>query len=162
MRNCDQEIYNRGEMNHNVAVSSSISSFLNTKNLPGLSLHLPYQHFTAFVPFVNGFLPLSSVPESALHNNLREVVLQDSEAGSRLTLATPIGNLMTYYETKLLRQKVPSGFGLNFTLAVPISSQATVLPLYHAIKIPMPDKDNAKAAVWAIETDYSAVLLQDQ
>ena len=118
---------------------------------------------TAFAPFINGFLPLSAVPESALHNNLLEVVLQVSEAGSRPTLATPIGNLMTCYETKFLRQKFSPDFGLNFTpISVPISSQATVLPIYHAINIPMPDKDNAKAAVWAIETDYLAVRLQDQ
>ena len=104
----------------------------------------------------------SVVPKSTLYNILPEVVLQESEAGSRLTLAILIGNLMTYREPKLLRQVVSSDFGLVLTLAVPFSSQATVLQMYHAIKIPMPDKNEAKAYLRDIETDYLAVPLRGQ
>ena len=57
---------------------------------------------------------------------------------------------MTFYETKLLGQICSSDYGLVFTLAVPFYSQATVLQVHHAIKIPMPDGDNAKASVWDI------------
>ena len=57
---------------------------------------------------------------------------------------------MKFYETKLLRQMFSSVYGLVFTLAVPFPSQATVLQVHHAIKIPMPDGDNAKASVWDI------------
>ena len=97
-----------------------------------------------------------------MQNILREVVLQWSGAGSCFTLAIPIWNLKTYYETKLLRQVVLSKFGLVFTLEIPFFSKTTLLKVHHAIENPMLDKYNAKDSVWDIETDFLAVRLQGQ
>ena len=148
MRNSGQEFHFRGKMNHNVPVlNSNLSCLHSTLEIFHASFYtFRPNNFTAFAPNANGFLPLSVVPKSTLHNTLCEVVLQESEAGSRPALAIPMGNLMKYYETKLLRQVVSSECGLVFTLAVPFCSQSTVLQVYHAIKISLPDKHNAKAS----------------
>ena len=90
---------------------------------------------------------------------LQEVVLNENELGTRLTLAIPFAHLMTYYETKLLRQVISTEFSLVFTLAIPFSSQSTILQVYHAIQIPMPDSHSSKASVWDIETEYIGVTL---
>ena len=108
--NDDQETCFREETTHNVAVLSAILCFFHS--IPEIfraSLHTFRTNiFRAFAPIVNGFLLLSVSPNSTLQTNLREVVLQGSEAGSRFTLVFPIWSLLTYYETKLSRQVVPS------------------------------------------------------
>ena len=161
MRNCDQELFIREELNHNVAVLNSILSCLySTLKIFRSSLYTFRTNlFTAFAPIVYGFLPLSVIPKSTLHSILQEVVLNENEQGSRLNLAIPMTSFMTYYETKLLRQVVSSDFGLIFTMAIPFSSQATVLKVYHAVQVPMPDPNTPKASVWDIETDFLAVTL---
>ena len=112
----------------NVEIFSQLSLYTFRTNL-----------LTAFAPIVNGFLPLSVIPKSTLHCILQEVVLNENEQGSRLNITIPMTSFMTYYETKLLRQVVSSDFGLIFTMAILFSSQATVLKVYHAVQVPMPD-----------------------
>ena len=159
-----QEIYIREETTHNVAVLSSIlCCFHSILQIFRASFHTFRTNiFRTFARIVNGFLPLSVSQNSALRTNLRKVVLQGNETGSRLTLAFPIWSLLTYYETKLSRQAVPSEFELVFTLAVPFCSKATVLQVYHAIKSPMLNKDNANASLWDFETGFLVVPLQSQ
>ena len=60
IRNCDQEIFIRGEMKNDVAILSSILCCLySTLKIFRASLYTFRSNiFTAFVPIVNDFLPL--------------------------------------------------------------------------------------------------------
>ena len=138
LRNDDQEIDIREETIHKVAV---LCCFHSTLKIFRASLHTFRTHiFTVFAPNVIGFLPLSVSPNSTLQTNLRAVVLQGSEAGSRFTLAIPIWSLMTSYETKLLRQLVPSKLGLVFTVAVPFYQKQQYYKFITPSKVQCPTK----------------------
>ena len=53
---------------------------------------------------VNGFLPLSIISKETVREILLAVMTNELENGSRLTLAIPLTEKLTYYESKLLHK----------------------------------------------------------
>ena len=100
---------------------------------------------------------MSLVPRQQLLEILTMVHLQQNGLQDRLSLAVPIQDILSYYETKLVTQVEAIESGLILTLAIPMASKSTVMNLLHAIPIPMPDGDTGKALVWRLEAKYMAV-----
>ena len=106
---------------------------------------------------MNQLLPMSLVPREQLHEILTIVHLQQNGQQDRLSLAVPIQEILSYYETNLVTQVEATDAGLILTLAIPMASKSTVMNVLHGIPIPMPDGDTDKALVWRLEAKYMAV-----
>ena len=116
-------------MNQHLA---SISSILNTLQTLIRSYRLALANFRANLlqnlsAMVNGFLPLSIISKEILHEILIAVMTNEIENGSRLTLAIPLNEILTYYESKLLLKVESDKAGVIFTFSVPFASKSTIL-----------------------------------
>ena len=106
---------------------------------------------------VNKLIPISLLPRTALEEIL-EVVIWQTKANERLSLATSTNQLLTHCETKILRKVDVVEDGMFFTLAIPFVTGATALNLYRAIPVPMPIKGtDGYASPYAIESDFIAI-----
>ena len=156
LRNCDQFFFARQQMNQHL---SSISSILNTLQTNIRSYRLALARFRTNLQnlsaMVNGFLPLSIISKETLHEILLAVMTNEIENGSRLILAIPLTDILTYYESKLLQKIESDEAGIIFTSSVPLASKSTLLTVYEAIPIPMPLQDGT-ANIRELEERYIA------
>ena len=100
------------------------------------------------------------------------MVIWQTKSNERLALAIPTNQLLTYYETKILRNVDVVEDGMFLTLAIPFVTGATDLNLYRAIPVPMPNEGtDGHASQFAFESDFIAIaesthkmalLLQDE
>ena len=93
-----------------------------------------------------------------LHEILTMVHFQQNGLQDRLSLAVPIQDILSYYETKLITQIEAIESGLILSLVIPMASKSTVMNVLHSLPIPMPDGDTGKALVWRLEAKYMAIL----
>ena len=100
------------------------------------------------------FLPISLGPSEDLEKVLVSVQRSLGNDDQILSLAIPINKFLTYYESKLLREVTTSDLGLVFKMAIPLASRETVLEVYEAILLPMPqsESDNNLAILWRTES----------
>ena len=111
---------------------------------------------TAFMTMTNEFLPISLVPREHLEKVLVSVQRSLGHDDQMLSLAIPINKILTYYETKLLREVTTNDLGLVFKMAIPLASRETVLEFFEAILLPMPqsESDDNLAMMWRTESKY--------
>ena len=157
LRNCDQFFFSRQQMNQHL---SSISSVLNTLQTLIRSKRLALATFRTNLlqnisAMVNGFLPLSIISKETLHGLLLAVMTNEIENRSQLTLAIPLTDILTYYESKLLQKIESNEAGIIFNFSVPLASKSTLLTVYEAIPIPIPLQDGT-ANIWELEERYIA------
>ena len=159
MRNCIQYLYVREQINQHSLVLSNIFQAIvaNIKTYRSALYTIRINILNALTPLMNQLLPMSLVPREQLHEILAIVHLQQNGQQDRLSLAVPIQEILSYYETKLVTQVEAIDAGLILTLAIPMASKSTVMNVLHAIPIPMPDGDTGKALVWRLEAKYMAV-----
>ena len=74
---------------------------------------------------MNQLLPMSLVPREQLHEILTIVHLQQNGQQDRLSLAVPIQEILSYYETKFVTQVEAIDAGLILTLAIPMASKSS-------------------------------------
>ena len=149
MRNCIQYLYVREQINqHSLVLSKIFQAILaNIKTYRSALYTFRINILNALTPLMNQLLPMSLVPSEQLHEILTIVQLQQNGQQDRLSLAVPIQEILSYYETKLVTQVKAIDAGLLLTLAIPMA-KSTVMNVLHAIPIPMPDGDTGKALVW--------------
>ena len=159
MRNCVQYLYVREQINqHSLVLSNIFQTILaNIKTYRAALYTFRINVLNSLTPLMNQLLPMSLVPRQQLHEILTMVHLQQNGLQDRLSLAVPIQDILSYYETKLVTQVEAIESGLILTLAIPMASKSTVMNVLHAIPIPMPDGDTGKALVWRLEAKYMAV-----
>ena len=159
MRNCLQYLYVREQINqHSLVLSNIFQTILaNIKTYRAALYTFVLNVLNSLTPLMNQLLPMSLVPRQQLHEILTMVHLQQNWLQYRLSLAVPIQDILSYYETKLVTQVEANESGLILTLAIPMASKSTVMNVLHAIPIPMPDGDTGKALVWRLEAKYMAV-----
>ena len=90
---------------------------------------------------VNKLIPMALLPRSELEELLRVVNHWQSDTNERLSLAISITQILTYYKTKMPRNVDIVDDGMYITLAIPFVNAATVLNLYKAVPIPMPNDE---------------------
>ena len=89
---------------------------------------------------------MSLVPTESLLAILRSVAMQQTTAEDRLSLAIPMSDLLSYFDSKLLADAITVTDGLLMTLN------------YEAKLIPMPYPDDPQSALtWNIEAPYLAL-----
>ena len=101
---------------------------------------------------------MALLPRSDIEEILRDVNHRQSDTNERLSLAIPITQILTYYELKILRNVDIVDDGMYFTLAISFVTAATVLNLYKAVPIPMPnDGTDGHASQYIIKSGFIAV-----
>ncbi len=159
-RKCDQYLFTKVQAEH----------FIEGINVALLTLHSNVKTFrTALFSYkanllsslgtmIKGIIPLNLVPKNHLRSILQEVVLRHANGGSRLTLAIPLHNIFTYYETPLIEEVDTSEAGLTLSVMIPLASDATAFRVYKATPIPMPKREGeSNALVYRTEAQYIAV-----
>ena len=115
--------------------------------------------FYSIPVLLKGHLPMSLFPTESLLANMDSVILRQSKAEDRLTLAIPASDLYTGdYDSRLLADTITVSEGLLLTLNIPPASQQTVFTLFEAKLLPMPFPDDPQSALtWNIEGPYLAL-----
>ena len=141
MRNCIQYVYVGKQINQHSLVFSNIFQAIlaNIKTYRSALYLFRINILNALTPLMNQLVPMSLVPREQLHEVLTIVHLQQNGQQDRLSLAVPIQEILSYYETKLVTQVEAIDAGLLLTLAIPMASKSTVMNVLHAIPIPVPD-----------------------
>ena len=121
---------------------------------------------------LKGHLPMSLIPMESLPAFMDNVSLRQSKAEDCLTLAIPVSDLLSYYDSRLLVDAITVSERLLLILSKPLASQQTVLTLFEAKLLPMHVPDDPQTALtWNIEAPYlalsenkleSSVLSEDQ
>lgn len=164
MMHCTQYLYVRTQSNHLRSALLSNLVFLHTNIKAYRTALFTYRInlLNSLTPMSNNHLPMSLVPKSSLLEILKQIALSQIDSVDRLTLAILPRNVLTYYETKLLREVTANELGLMFTFSIPMSSSETVLDVFEAIPIPMPNTDSPTATVWDVEAEYLAITRTKQ
>ena len=91
---------------------------------------------------------------------MEAVVIWQAKANERLSLAVLTNQLLTCYETKILRNIDVLEEGMFFTLAIPFVTGASTLSLYRSIPVPVPnERTDGYASQYAIESDFIALAV---
>ena len=159
MRNCLQFLYVREQLNQQSLVLSNIFTTIlsSIKTYRAALYTFRINLLNSLTPLMNQLLPMSLIPTDQLEEILTLVHLEQNGKSDRLSLAIPITDILSYYETKLVTQVDAIDEGLILTLAIPLASTTTVMSVLHAIPIPMPDGNTGKALVWRLESKYMAI-----
>ena len=76
-------------------------------------------------PILNNYLPMSFVLRKSLLTILENVVAEQSRSKDRLSLAIPMDEIISYYESRLLRDVITVEQGLVMRIANPPASKQT-------------------------------------
>ena len=156
---CSQLFYARDQMLQvQASLLVSFSASLNERKNYRVAIYSYKQTILNSVMFmVNQLIPMALLPRSDLDEVFRVVNHWQSDMNECLSLAIPITQFLTYNETKILRNVEIVDDGMYFTLAIPFVTAATVLNLYKAVPIPMPnDGTDGDASQYIIESNFIA------
>ena len=159
LRDCTQMLFSNQQLNFNFDTAASLLSILyaDVKSYRTALYTYRMNVLNAIPTLLQQHLPMSLVPKESLLAILKSVAADQSLSGSRLSLAIPPTDLLSYYDAKLLRDVVTLDEGLVLTLAIPSASRQTVFSTYQAQIIPMPQPEPRMAIRWVIEAPYLAI-----
>ena len=159
LRNCDQILFSRQQVNFNYdSVSSLLSlAFANIKAYRSALYAYRMNLMTAIPTLLKRRLPMSLVSKDSLLKILDEVAREQSYSADRLSLAIPFDQILSYYEAELLLDVLTLPEGLFMTLSIPLASKQTALTVYRAYPIPMPHPEPEVALKWSLEAEYLAI-----
>ena len=159
MRNCDQLLYSRQQINFNFdTISSLLSLFYSNLKCYRAALFAYRINLLNSIPaLLNKYVPMSLLSKDSLEVVLNKVAVQQIRALDRLTLAIPLQEVLSYYEARLLQDVLTLPHGLMLTMSIPLASRRTVMTTYQAIPLPMPQVDDIEALQWEVESDFLAV-----
>ena len=159
LRDCTQMLFSNQQLNFNFDTAASLLSMLyaDVKSYRTALYTYRMNVLNAIPTLLQQHLPMSLVPKESLLAILKSVAADQSLSGSRLSLAIPPTDLLSYYDAKLLRDVVTLDEGLVLTLAIPLASRQTVFSTYQAQIVPMPQPEPRMAIRWVIEAPYFAI-----
>ena len=159
MRNCDQLLFTRQQINFNFDTVASLLSlfYSNVKSYRAALFAYRLNLLNSLPALLNKFVPMSLLDRPSLEKVLTIVQNIQNKARDRLTLAIPFQETLSYYESQLLQDIVALPEGLLITMSIPLASRQTVLTTYEAIPLPMPQHDDDMAMIWDTHADFLAV-----
>ena len=159
LNDCYQQIYARQQINFNFDTISSLLYLIYT-NIKSYRSALYSYHtnmLNSIPSLLKRYLPMSLVSRNSMLSILAEVAKGLVETGDRLSLASPMPDLLSYYDAQLLRDVISLPEGLVMTLSIPLASSQTALKVYRAQILPMPQDEAGTALQWKLEAPYLAV-----
>ena len=160
LRDCNQMLFSNQQLNFNFDTLSSLLSMVHASIKAFRSaLYAFRMNILNSIPVIlRGHLPLSLIPMDSLLVILERVAIEQSKATDRLSLAIPMTDLLSYYDSRLLADAVTVSEGILMTLNIPLASRQTVFTLFEAKLIPMPYPDDPQLALkWDIEAPFLAI-----
>ena len=159
MRNCDQSLYSRQQINFNFDTISSLLSlfYANVKSYRAALFAYHVSLRNSIPTLLNQYIPMSLLSKESLEIVLDKVAVAQTRELERLTLAIPFQELLSYYEARLLQDVIRLPQGLMMTMSIALASRRTVITIYQAIPLPMPQIDEVDALQWDIQAEYLAV-----
>ena len=159
---CSQLFYAMDQMlqvQTSLSLLRSFSALLNKIKLYPVAIYsYKLTILNSVMIMVNKLIPMALLPRSDLEESLRDVNHSQSDTNERLSLAIPITQVLAYYETKIMRSVDIVDDGMYFTLTISFVTAATVLILYKAVHILMPnDGADGHASKYNIEPHFRAV-----
>ena len=153
LRDCDQLHFSRQQINFNY---DSISSLLaitsaNIKRYRGVIYTYRINVMNSIQPILNHYLPMSLVPRQSLLTILENVAAKQSRSKDRRSLAFPMDEIISYYESRLLRDVITVDQGLVMRIAIPLASKQTAFTVFRSIAVPMPQLEPDLAIKWKLE-----------
>ena len=124
LRDCNQVFFSNQQLNFNFDNIASLLSVLYADIKSYRSALYAYNiNILNSIPILlNQRLPMSLVPHESLLAILDSVYDAQKMASNRLTLAIPMQDLLSYYDSKLIREVSTVDQGLLLTLAIPLAS----------------------------------------
>ena len=158
-RNCDQLLFSRQQINFNFDTIATLLTlfYSNIKSYRAALFAYHVNMMNSIPALLNRYVPMSLLSQDSLLKVLDTVAFQQTRALDRLTLAIPFQELLSYYEARLLNDVLTLPQGLLMTMSIPLASRRTVMTIYQAIPLPMPQIDDVDAIQWDIEADFLAV-----
>ena len=160
LRDCDQMLFSNQQLNFNFDTLSSLLSLIHAsvKSFRAALFAFRINVLNSIPVLLRGHLPMSLVPLDSLLVILESVVRDRANGGDRLSLAIPMSDLLSYYDSRLLADAVTVSEGFLLTLNIPLASRQTVFSLFEAKLIPMPFPDDSESALmWDIEVPFLAI-----
>ena len=164
LRDCTQLLFSNQRLNFNFDTTAPLMSLLYAD--VKIYRAAVYTYRTNILNSISTLreqhLPMSIVPKASLMAILQSVADELILSGSRLSLAIPPNSdILSYYDSKLLRDVITVKEGLLLILAIPLASRQTVFTTYSAKVIPMPQDEPRMSIKWVIEDPY-LVISEDQ
>ena len=157
LRDCAQMLFPNQQLNFNFDTAAFLSMLYADVKSYRTALYTYLMNVLNAIPtLLQQHLPMYLVPKESLLAILKSVAADQCLGGSRLSLAIPPTDLLSYYDAKLLRDVVTLDEGLVLTLAIPLASRQT-FSTYQAQIVPMPQSEPRMAIRWVIEAPYLAI-----
>ena len=160
LRDCNQLLFSNQQLNFNFDTLSSLLAMIHAsvKSYRAALFAFRMNILNSIPVILRGHLPMSLVPTESLMAILKSVAMKQATAEDRLSLAIPMSDLLSYFDSKLLADAITVHEGLLMTLNIPLASKQTVFTVYEAKSIPMPYQDDPQSALtWNIEAPYLAL-----
>ena len=160
MRNCDQLLYSRQQINFNFdTVASLLSLYYSNIKAYRAALFAYHINMLNSVPaLLSHYVPMSLLDRESLKQVIEVVHYNQIYATDHLSLALPFEDLLSYYEAQLLRDVNTLPHGLLLTMSIPLASSQTTFTVYESIPLPMPQHDSPGTAImWDLSAPYLAV-----
>ena len=159
IRNCDQLLYTRQQVNFSSDTISSLLSLIysNVEAYRAALFAFQMNIMNAIPSLLSKYVPKSLLPKESLEQILKVVDDSQEKSDHRLTLAIPKQELLAYYESRLLLDVLTFDEGLLMTRAIPFASRQTAFTVYKAIVVPLPQIDEDMAIKWDVDAEYLAV-----
>ena len=100
---------------------------------------------------------MSPVPRQSLLAILENVASEQGRSQDRLSLAIPMDEILSYYESCLLRDVITGNHCLIMRIAIPLASKQTAFIVFRAEAVPMPQPEPGLAIKWKLEAPYSTI-----
>ena len=160
LKNCDQTLYNRGQINHAriVMLTALQQVYTNIKTYRTALFSYRINLLNSLSSMSSRLIPMSLVPKHDLHGILLALVEARAFNNDGLTLALNADDeISAYYETQLLQEVYADEVGLIIKVSIPMATKASKLNIYRAIPIPMPEGRTGRAQVWKLNGNYLAI-----
>ena len=159
LRDCDQLLFSRQQINFNYDTISSLLAitFANVKSYRGALYTYRINMMNSIQPILNNYLPMSLVPRQSLLAILVNIASEQGRSQDRLSLAIPMDEILSYYESRLLRDVITVDQGLIMRIAIPLASKQTAFTVFRAQAVPMPQPEPDLAIKWKLEAPYLAI-----
>ena len=159
LRDCDQLLFSRQQINSNYDTISSLLAitFANVKSYRGAIYTYRINMMNSIQPILNHYLAMSLVPRQSLLTILANVAAERSRSKDRSSLAIPMDEIISYYESRLLRDVITVDQRLVMRIAIPLASKQTAFTVFRSIAVPMPQLEPDLAIRWKLEAPNSAI-----
>ena len=159
LRDCDHLLFSRQQINFNYDSISSLLAitFANIKSYRGSIYTYFIDMMNSNQPILNNNLPMSLVPRQSLLTILENVAAEQSRSKDRLSLAIPMDEIISYYESRLLRDVITVDQGLVMGIAIPLASKQTAFTVFRSIAVPMAEMEPDLAIKWKLGAPYLAI-----